>query len=218
MHVTSGKPRSILVADDHCLVAAGLSKLLESDFAVLGHVADGRELVARAKQDQPDVIVLDISMPNLNGIEAARQIRTLLPACKLVFVSVHSDIQYVAAAFRAGASGYILKRSAATELAAAVHAVLNGQMYLTPLIDRSALQQVLNTQARGQAVLSPRQREVLQLVAEGRKGKDIARILNISAKTVEFHKGLIAKKLDLHSIAELTRYAMEHEIAGLERL
>jgi DNA-binding NarL/FixJ family response regulator len=140
-----------------------------------------------------------------------------MPGAKLVFVSVHSDIQYVAAAFRAGASGYVLKRSAASELVAAVHAMLNNEMYLTPLIDRAALQQALSTEGRGRTVLSPRQREVLQLVAEGRRGKEIARILRISTKTVEFHKGLIAKKLDLHSVAELTRYAMEHEIAAVER-
>jgi len=215
--MANGKRGRVLIADDHCLVAAGLSKLLELDFSVIGHVSDGRELVERAKLDRPDAMVVDISMPNLNGIEAARQIRAAMPGAKLAFVSVHSDIQYVAAAFRAGASGYVLKRSAASELVAAVHAMLNNELYLTPLIDRAALQQQLSTEGRGRAVLSPRQREVLQLVAEGRRGKEIARILRISTKTVEFHKGLLAKKLDLHSVAELTRYAMEHEIAAVER-
>jgi DNA-binding NarL/FixJ family response regulator len=171
-----GKRVRVLVADDHCLVAAGVSKLLGVEFDVLGYVADGRELVARARFDRPDVVVLDISMPNLNGIDAARELRTIVPDCKLVIISVHSDIQYVAAAFHAGASAYVLKRSAASELVAAVHAVLNGAIYLTPIIDGPALQQGLNRQKSRKAILSPRQSEILQLVAEGRRGKEIARI------------------------------------------
>lgn len=208
------KRARILLADDHALVAAGLSKLLEEEFDLIGTAHDGRELVAAAQRDRPDVILLDISMPNLNGFEAARQIRASMPLAKLIFVTVHSDPDYVAEAFRAGASGYVLKGSAASELGAAVHEVLNNKVYLTPLIDRESLDDALN-RPNGGIELTTRQREVLQLVAEGHSAKKIATILKVSPKTVEFHKGLIMKKLDLHSVADLTRYALEHGIAGL---
>jgi len=207
------RPR-VLLADDHALVAAGLSKLLENEFDLVGAVADGRALVAAVQDNQPDVVLLDISMPNLNGLEAARQIRMASPVCKLVFVTVHSEAAYVAEAFRAGASGYVLKRCAASELSKAVHEVLSEMIYLTPLIARTAVESVFNASAHQSTGLSARQREVLQLVAEGYSAKEIAGFLKISSKTVEFHKGLVMKKLDLHSVAELTRYALEHGITG----
>lgn len=208
------KRARILLADDHSLVAAGLSKLLESEFDLIGSVGDGRALVAAAKKETPDVILLDISMPILNGLEAARQIHAAVPACKLIFVTVHSDSAYVTEAFRAGASGYVLKRSAASELAVAIHAVLDGNSYLTPLIARKSVEGILNAPDGHAPLLSTRQREVLQLVAEGHSAKEIGTILGISSKTAEFHKASIMKKLDLHSTAELTRYALEHRITG----
>lgn len=202
----------ILVADDHALVAAGISKLLENDFELLGTVQDGRALVARAKRDQPDVILLEISMPLLNGIEAARHLRIGAPNAKLIFVTMHSDSPYVVEAFRAGASGYLLKRSAVSELSAAIRSVLEGNLYVTPLISKSTLDGAQRDGYRS-PLLSTRQREVLQLVAEGHSAKEIGEVLRISPKTVEFHKGWIMKKLDLHSTAELTRYALENRIA-----
>lgn len=203
-----------MLADDHSLVAAGISKLLEIEFELIGTVGDGRALVAAAKSDPPDVILLDISMPILNGLEAARQIRAALPHVKLIFVTVHSDNAYVMEAFRAGGSGYVLKRSAASELPAAIHEVLNGNLYVTPLIGDGAAEGFRNGLDNQRSILSGRQREVLQLVAEGYSAKEIAKLLSISSKTVEFHKGLIMKKLDLHSVAELTQYALQHGIAG----
>lgn len=212
--MTVAKRARVLLADDHSLVAAGLSKLLEPEHDLLGTVGDGRALVASAKTTNPDVVLADISMPVLNGLEAARQIRVSLPACKIVFLTVHSDTVYVKEAFRAGASGYVLKRSAASELSVAIQEVLNNNMYLTPLINRSALEGLLDNRENQTQLLSSRQREVLQLVAEGHSAKEIGAILNISSKTVEFHKGSIMKKLDLHSTAELTRYALENQISG----
>jgi DNA-binding NarL/FixJ family response regulator len=205
------RPR-LLLADDHSLVIAGFKKLLEPEFEVVATVEDGRALVSRAVELEPDVILLDISMPLLNGLEAARQLHKLRPGIKLIFVTVHSEPDYAAEAFRAGASGYILKRSAATELVAAIRAVLSGRTYITSLISTTGLGP---SPAEPASALTPRQREVLQLVAEGKSAKQIASILNISLKTVEFHKGVIMNKLRLHSVAELTKYAIEHKITSI---
>lgn len=204
------RPR-VLLADDHSLVAAGLAKLLEEEFDVVGVRYDGRELLTAARQERPDVILLDISMPNLNGLEAARQVRVDLPETKIIFVTVHSDLAYVGAAFRAGASGYVLKGSATNELREAIQQSLAGQRYVTPLINKESLDEILR-QPQPKLLLTPRQREILQLVSEGHSAKAIGDGLHISAKTVEFHKAEIMKKLNLHSVAALTRYAIEHGI------
>src|SRR5260370_33460720 len=163
--MTVTKRARILLADDHSLVAAGISKLLEAEFDLIGTVGDGRALVASARSSPRDVILLDISMPLLNGLEAARQIRTSLPNVKLIFVTVHSDNAYVMEAFRAGGSGYVLKRSAASELPAAIHEVLNGNLYVTPLVGQTAADTLRNANKWRTQILSGRQRDVLQLVA-----------------------------------------------------
>ena len=204
-----GRPR-LLLADDHSLVIAGFRKLLEPEFEVVATVDDGRALVSRAVELEPDVVLLDISMPLLNGIEAARQIRKLRPNIKLIFVTMHSDPNYAAEALRVGACGYVLKSSAASELSAALRAALEGGTYVTPLIATGG-----SPFSEQSSVLTPRQREVLQLVAEGKSAKEIASILNISLKTVEFHKAAIMNKLRLRSVAELTRYAIEHKIISM---
>jgi DNA-binding NarL/FixJ family response regulator len=212
------RPR-ILLADDHTLVLEGLRKLLEDDFELVGTVEDGRTLVNVAQELEPDVVVLDISMPQLNGIDAARQIHKLLPNCKLIFLTMHTDPHYAQEAFQAGASGYLLKRSAASELPQAIQAVLKEQHYVTPAITKEVFTPFLiksDQPSSKKGPLTPRQREVLQLVAEGQCTKDIATILNLSVKTVEFHKSHIMKELDLHTTADLTKYAISHGLVSPE--
>lgn len=213
------RPR-ILIADDHSMILAGLRKLVEADGDVVGAVEDGRALVEEAQRLRPDVILLDISMPLLNGLDAARQLTKLVPDSKLIFLTMHATPTYATEAFKAGASGYLIKRSAASELKQAIHAVMRGQHYMTPLITKDVLAATLHppqstVRQRPVAALTPRQREVLQLIAEGKGTKDIATLLNISVKTVEFHKSRIMDELDLHSTAELTKYAVVEGLVSL---
>ena len=213
------RPR-ILMADDHAIVLAGLRKLVESEGEVVGMVEDGRALVEAAQQLRPDIVLLDISMPLLNGLDAARQISKLVPESKLIFLTMHATPTYATEAFKAGASGYLIKRSAAVELKQAIQAVMRGQHYMTPLITKDVLAATLHS-LEGQlskplvTSLTPRQREVLQLVAEGKGTKAIASILNISVKTVEFHKFRIMSELDLHSTAELIKYAIAEGLVSV---
>ena len=215
------RPRVVL-ADDHTLVVQGIGKLLESHFDLVGIAGDGRAAIEAARTLRPDVILLDVAMPLLNGVEAARQIRKLAPDTKIVMLSMHADRMYVSAAFRAGCSGYLLKRSAASELVFAIEEVLKGRYYVTPAVASDVNHGDEEPGASrskpplGAPLLTPRQREVLQLVAEGKSIKEIASLLGISRKTVEFHKSRIMSELDLHTTAELTKFAIAHGIASLE--
>lgn len=204
----------ILLADDHTLFLDGLRKLLENDFELVGAVTNGRDLIEAAERLQPDVILLDISMPMLNGIDAARQLRQRGVRAKLLFVTMHGGTDYVKEAFRAGASGFVLKHSAGPELVGAVHEVMRGNFYLSPLVSKDTLTTLIDpnqpVSARASGELTMRQREVLQLVAEGHSAKSVADVLNISQKTVEFHKASMMRQLGLHSTAELIRYALSH--------
>ncbi len=211
------RPR-VLLADDHRLVLEGIRRLLEPEFDVVGAVEDGRTLLTAAQHLKPDVILLDIAMPLLNGIDAARRLRKSSPGSRIVFVTMHADPAYVTEALRVGASGYLLKRSAATELVKAIHEVLHGRFYMSPLVAKGVFDPSLRSalrRRRASADLTPRQREVLQLVAEGRTTKEMASILHISVKTVEFHKSRIAADLGIRTTAELTKFAIEHGIVGL---
>lgn len=213
------RPR-ILMADDHAIVLAGLRKLVEAEGEVVGMVEDGRSLVETAQELRPDIVLLDISMPLLNGLDAARQLTKLVPESKLIFLTMHATPTYATEAFKAGAAGYLIKRSAAVELKQAIQAVMRGQHYLTPLITKDVLAATLHsadgtsTRPSGNS-LTQRQREVLQLIAEGKGTKAIASLLNISVKTVEFHKFKMMGELDLHSTAELVKYAIAEGLASV---
>jgi DNA-binding NarL/FixJ family response regulator len=211
------KRARILLADDHRIVAEGLRGLLEPEFELVGIVEDGRALLAAAEQLRPDVIVTDISMPLLNGIDAVRQIKRTNEDVKVVFLTMHPDVTYAASAFEAGASGYVLKHSAPSELIAAIQSALRGKTYVTPLLAGELIQFYKERPQEGRDELSKltqRQREVVQLLAEGHSAKEIASILNISARTVEFHKYRMMQDLGLKSVAELIRYAIKHGIAA----
>jgi DNA-binding NarL/FixJ family response regulator len=211
------KPR-VLLADDHQIVLEGLKSLLGGEFEVVGSVEDGRALVDQAATLHPDVIVADISMPQLNGIEAARQIKKTDKDIKIVFLTMHPDATYAANAFEAGASGFVLKHSAPSELITAIHEAMKGRTYVTPLIAGD----LIRTYQEGGSPekdlfkkISPRQREILQLLAEGKSGKEIASILNISARTVEFHKYRMMEQLNIKTSAELVQYAVKHGIISV---
>jgi DNA-binding NarL/FixJ family response regulator len=206
----------ILIADDHALMAEGLARILAAEFEVVGIVSDGRKLLAEAATLLPDIACLDIGMPSLNGIQAAVELHRLHPRMKLVFVTQQIELPYVLAAFRAGASGYIAKQSAGSELLTAMRIVARGDTYITPECSPNGTQDPRSLMANASAVfkdvLTQRQREVLQLVAEGRTVKEISVVLKISPKTVEFHKGCLMDELGLRTTAELTRYALSHYV------
>jgi len=206
------RPR-VRLADAHTRLVNGFRKLLEDRCEIVGVAEDGRALLRLAQDLHPDIVTLDISMPELNGVDAARKLKKLLPHTKLIFVTMHADQAYVNEAFKAGASGYLLKRSAGSELLQAIQSVMDGQCYITPLVAKGLVESAIT--GRMPAVLTDksltvRQREVLQLVAEGKTVKEIASALNLSPKTVEFHKSQLMALLDLHTTAELTKYALVH--------
>jgi len=211
------RPR-VLIADDHQILAEGLRGLLEPEFEVVAVVADGRDLVAAAKKHHPDVIVADVTMPSLNGIEAAVQLRDLGVKAKVVFLTMHRDVAYARLAMEAGASGFVLKHSAAAELVTAVRDALRGQTYVTPLIAGELLRSYREGDAgSGESAhrLTARQREVLQLIAEGRSAKEVAGMLKISIRTAEAHKARILHALGLRTTAELVQYAIRQGIISM---
>ncbi len=206
------KPR-VLLADDHALVLEGFKKLLEEHCQVVGAVEDGRSLLDAAKRLRPDIVVMDISMPQLNGLDAARRLRKIIPQARLIFVTVHADPDYINQAFKAGASAYLLKRSAGSELSQAIDAVKKGNYYVTSLIAKDLVQSAISEtepDSGSQDRLPARQREILQLVAEGLTLKEIASTLGLSPKTIEYHKSKLMEQLGLHTTAELTKYALAH--------
>jgi DNA-binding NarL/FixJ family response regulator len=206
------RPRVLLV-DDHPILVEGLRSLLAEEFDLVGSVEEGRAMIEAAKKLHPDIIVADIAMPRLNGIDAFIQLRKELPRMKVIFLTMHQEVAYAKRALEAGASGFVLKHSAPSELITAIRTALNGDVYLTPSLTAEVLMAMRSRPedpTRGEAVLTPRQREILQLFAEGRSAKEIANELTISARTVEFHKYHLMESLSLHNRAELIHFAIKH--------
>jgi DNA-binding NarL/FixJ family response regulator len=198
----------VLLADDHAIVAEGLATLLQGHFDLVGTVGNGNELVDTARKLRPDVIVADIAMPLLSGLEALRRLKAARSTAKVIFLTMHADAQLATEAFRAGATGYVLKQSAGEELIAAIQEVLQGRTYLTPLLTKDVIANF--TESPPPTVkLTPRQREVLRLIAEGRRMKEIGAILQLSTRTVETHKYEMMRGLGVESTAELVRYAVQ---------
>jgi DNA-binding NarL/FixJ family response regulator len=211
----------ILLADDHRLVREGLRALLDNQegLEVVSEAEDGRSAVKAALEFSPDVAILDISMPGLNGIEAARLISSERPEVKIIFLSMHADRRFVPEAFKSGASGYILKDCAVEELVRAVRTVAGGEPYISPRIAGVVLEEYLETAHPGDhsafGILTARERQVLQLLAEGKSTKDIAFSFKLSVKTIEAHRHRIMEKLNVRSIAELTKYAIREGLTSL---
>ena len=209
--------KTLLIADDHPLVVEGMISLLRSDFNILGSCSNGRDLIAEAERLQPDLITIDIGMPGLNGIDAATRLKKSCPGSLLVCVTQQNDLEYLLAAFRTGAVGFVSKQDIPAELRTALRTVLRGNRYVTPSL-RSAYNKLMRGESEklrtNSSPLTPRQREVLQLIAEGKTSKEIGVALNISTKTVEFHRASIVEVLGLRTVAELTRYALQHGISG----
>jgi len=212
----------IIIADDHKLMREGLSSLLgqQGDIVVVGQANNGREAVQLTERLDPDVVVMDVSMPDLNGIDATRHIISRRPKTKVIALSMHSDRQFVAEMFRAGVSGYLLKDSAFEELASAIRTVAKDQTYIAPKITGFSLAGYTRVNAGNQPLvfprLSDREREVLQMIAEGKATKEIAAELGLSAKTVETHRQHLMDKLDIYSVAELTKFAIRKGLTTLD--
>jgi len=202
----------VLLADDHVLVAEACKKLLEPEFEVIGTVADGRALLRASAEMKPDVIICDIAMPLLNGLDAADQVNQATPDVRLIFLTMNTDREVAAEAFRRNASGYLLKTAAASELIVAIRAALKGERYLSPQISRGDLRSFLRKHQSEPQQLTERQREVLQLLAEGRSMKEVAAVLNLATRTVAFHKYRIMKILGLKTNADLVQYAIRNSI------
>ena len=206
-----GKPR-VLLADDHTLVVEALTKLLEPQFEIVGTVADGRALLEKAVQVQPDVVLLDLSMPILDGFEAGQRLKKLVPRAKLIVLTMTEDAEVAADVLRSWASGFLLKKSASAELVKAIQEVLRGKTFVTTYLSQNLLNRFARDPQQRAKTLTPRQREVLQLLAEGRTMKEAADVLNVTARTVAFHKSKIMEEFELKTNSDLLRFAMKERL------
>jgi DNA-binding NarL/FixJ family response regulator len=209
----------IVIADDHSIVLEAYRQLLEPEFTVVGTASNGQELLEVAPKLSPDVVLLDISMPTLNGLDVARQLKATLPQTKLIFVTMLDEPFYISEAFELGASAYVLKQSASTELLSALSAVLKNRRYISPQLSVEVQEAIETPWVKPEGFsskLTPRQQEVLQFLTKGLSTKEIARTMRISAKTVGFHKGNITRRLGIHTTAELTRFAISQGLTSLD--
>lgn len=216
------KTLRVILADDHTLVRAGLRSLVEQlkDVTVVAEASNGHEVLSLASAHHPDVVLMDITMPGMNGFEAALRLRKDHPQVKIIILSMHASEEYVLQALRAGASGYLVKDSAPLELGLALQAVARGETYLSPPISRQVVDHYVQRVGQGNqplAHLTGRQREILQLIAEGGSTKEIARKLNVSVKTVETHRAQLMERLDIHDVAGLVRFAVRHGLVGTDK-
>ena len=212
----------VVLADDHTLVRAGLRSLVEQlkDVSVVAEANDGHEVLAAAAAHHPDVVLMDITMPGMNGFEAALRLKKEHPQVKIIILSMHASEEYVLQALRAGASGYLVKDSAPLELSLALQSVARGETYLSPPISRQVVESYMQRVGQSDeplALLTGRQREILQLIAEGSSTKDIARKLNLSVKTIETHRAQLMERLDIHDVAGLVRFAVRHGLVGTDK-
>ncbi len=212
----------LLIADDHKIFRQGIIKLLneEPDLQVVGEAADGREVVKKAPELKPDVILMDIAMANLNGLEATKQIKKVLPESKIIMLTMHKNEEYVLQSFQAGASGYILKEGAVEELVSAIRSIHADKSFLSPTVSKTLVDAYLRKMETGKTetpfdLLTDREREVLQLIAEGFTNREVAKQLYISVKTVEAHRAHIMQKLNIHDIAKLVKYAIQKGLVDL---
>lgn len=212
----------ILLADDHSILRSGLRSLIsdEQDMEIVGEADNGQAAIDLARQTKPDIVIMDITMPNINGIQATRRITAELPNTKVLILSVHTDKEVVAEALAAGASGYLLKNCAGDELVKAVRLVLSGKTYLSPdiasVVVDNLVKRISGQGASAASILTPREREVLQLLADGNSTKAAARMLGVSAKTIESHRKQIMDKLEIRSIAELTKFAIREGLTSVD--
>lgn len=203
----------IIIAEDHTIVLEGVQALLEREgFEVVGVAKDGRKAVELARELKPDIAILDIAMPVLNGIDAAREIPRVSPDTRTILLTIHEEKQYVVEALRAGVGGYLVKTKAATDLVQAIREVANGALYISPGLSQDVVKSFLENQDVHSHPLTPREREVLQLIAEGKSTKEVAGVLEISVKTAESHRSRLMEKLDIHETATLVRYAIRQGV------
>ncbi|MGC2528759.1 MAG: response regulator transcription factor [Candidatus Acidiferrum sp.] len=206
-------PIRIVLADDHVLVRQGLKSLLEREgFQVVAEASDGQEALCHVESLQPDIAIMDISMPTLNGLNAARQMNRSSPKTKTILLTQHDESQYIREALEAGVKGYVLKNQIASDLLLAIRQVSRGQVYLSPGVSSAVMEAYRSKPEKFESPLTPRERQVLQLIAEGKSTKDVATLLGISTKTAESHRTRLMQKLDIHETASLVRYAVRHGI------